>query len=81
MPPKFGPTLVVYDDVVLFEGGDSAKTLTGLSAATGEVLWTSNHPATGHNSPYDLLVVDGLAWVGAIAGGGHSGIFTGWESP
>jgi outer membrane protein assembly factor BamB len=79
MPPKFGPTLVVHDDVVLFEGGDSAKALTALSASTGRVLWTSNHPATGHNCPYDLLVAGGLAWVGAIAGGSHSGIFTGWD--
>ncbi len=79
MPNKFGPTLVVYDDVILFEGGDPSKTLTALSAETGDTLWTDNHAATGHNCPYDLLVVDGKAWVGAIAGGGHSGIFTGWD--
>ncbi len=79
MPTKFGPTLVVYKDVVLFEGGDPSKALTALSAKTGQTLWTSSHPATGHNCPYDLLVVDELAWVGAIAGGGHSGIFTGWD--
>ncbi len=79
MPPKFGPTLVVHNDVVLFEGGDSDKALTALSASTGQVLWKSTHPATGHNCPYDLLVAGGLAWVGAIAGGGHSGIFTGWD--
>ena len=79
MPPKFGPTLVVHNGIILFEGGDSAKTFTALSAATGQVLWTSNHPATGHNCPYDLLVAGGLAWVGAIAGGSHSGIFTGWD--
>ncbi len=79
MPTKFGPTLVIYQDVVLFEGGDPNKMLTALSAKTGQTLWTSSHPPTGHNCPYDLLVVDGLAWVGAIAGGGHSGIFTGWD--
>ncbi|MHC4463929.1 MAG: outer membrane protein assembly factor BamB family protein, partial [Planctomycetota bacterium] len=79
MPPKFGPTLVVYDNVILFEGGDSNKALTALSASTGQILWKSTHPATGHNCPYDLTVVDGKAWVGAIAGGKHSGIFTGWD--
>jgi len=79
MPNKFGPTLVVYNDVILFEGGDPSKTLTALSAETGDTLWTDNHAATGHNCPYDLLVVDGKAWVGAIAGGSHSGIFTGWD--
>ncbi|MHC4560589.1 MAG: outer membrane protein assembly factor BamB family protein, partial [Planctomycetota bacterium] len=79
MPSKFGPTLVVYQDVVLFEGGDNNRTLTALSAKTGEILWTDSHERTGHNCPYDLLVVDGLAWVGAIAGGSHSGVFTGWD--
>jgi len=79
MPTNFGSTLVVYNDVVLFEGGDTSRTLTALSARTGDILWTDNHAPTGHNSPYDLLVVDGLAWVGAVAGGGHSGIFTGWD--
>jgi len=79
MPTNFGSTLVVYNDVVLFEGADPSRTLTALSAETGDILWTDNHERTGHNCPYDLLVVDGLAWVGAIAGGGHSGIFTGWD--
>ena len=79
MAANFGPTLVVYDDLVLFAGGNSSRTLTALSAQTGRTLWTDNHAATGHNCPYDLLVVDGLAWVGAIAGGSHSGIFTGWD--
>jgi outer membrane protein assembly factor BamB len=79
MPPNFGPTLVVYGDVVLFEGGDPDRVLTALSAGTGQTLWTSNHAPTGHNCPYDLLVVDDLAWVGAVAGGSHSGIFTGWD--
>jgi len=79
MPTKFGPTLVVYKDVVLFEGGDSSKALTALSAESGETLWASNHPATGHNCPYDLFVLDDLAWVGAVAGGSHSGIFNGWD--
>ncbi len=79
MPTNFGPTLVVYNGVVLFEGGDASRGLTGLSADTGEILWTDTHERTGHNCPYDLLVVDGLAWVGATAGSSHSGIFTGWD--
>ena len=79
MPTKFGPTLVLHRDVVLIEGGDSKRTLTALSAQDGSTLWTSNHAPTGHNCPYDLLVVDDIAWVGAVAGGSHSGIFTGWD--
>ncbi len=79
MPANFGPTLVVYDDVVLFASGNSSRTLTALSARTGRTLWTSNYEPSGHNCPHDLLVIDGLAWAGATAGGGHSGIFTGWD--
>ena len=79
MPANFGPTLVVYDDVVLFASGDSSRTLTALSAQTGRTLWTSNYAPSGHNCPHDLLVIDGLAWAGATAGGSHSGVFTGWD--
>jgi outer membrane protein assembly factor BamB len=75
IPTCFGPTLVVYQDVVLFSGGN--RSMTALSAHTGKTLWTSKHPRSGHQSPEDLLVVDGLVWAGAIAGGGDSGVFTG----
>jgi len=75
IPTCFGPTLVVYQDVVLFSGGN--RSMTALSAQTGKTLWTSKHPRSGHQSPEDLLVVDGLVWAGAIAGGRDSGVFTG----
>jgi len=75
IPTAFGPTLVLYEDVVLFSGGDRQQ--AGLSAQTGETLWTAEHPRSGHNSPEDLLVVDGLAWSGAIASGRESGVFAG----
>ena len=75
IPTNFGPTLVVYQDVVLFSGGN--RSMTALSAKTGKTLWTEEHPRSGHNSPEDLLVIDGLVWAGAIAGGRDSGIFTG----
>ncbi len=72
---NFGPTLVVYQDVVLFAGGDRA--MYGLSAKDGKTLWKGEHRRGGHNSPEDLLVVGGLAWSGSIAGGRDTGIFTG----
>jgi len=75
IPTKFGPTLVVYEDVVLFAGGD--RSMTSLSAKTGKTLWTAEHLRGGHNSPEDLLVVDDLVWSGAIAAGKDSGVFTG----
>jgi len=75
MPVSFGPTLVLTREVVLFSGGD--RSMSGLSAKDGKTLWTAKHPASGHASPEDLLVVGGLAWAGQIAGGGDNGIFTG----
>jgi outer membrane protein assembly factor BamB len=75
MPVSFGPTLVVYDDVVLFSGGD--RSMTSLSLSDGKTLWTTKHPRSGHASPEDLLVVQGLAWSGEIANGADTGIFTG----
>jgi len=73
----FVPTLVVHEDVVLFAGGE--RTMTALSAKTGEKLWSAKHNRGGHNSPEDLLVVGGLAWSAAIAGGGDSGVWTGYD--
>jgi len=75
IPTCFGPTLVLYGDVVLFSGGN--RSMTALAAQTGKTLWTAKHPRSGHQSPEDLLVVGGLAWAGAIATGRDSGLFTG----
>ncbi len=71
----YTPNLVVYEDVVLFAGGNRA--MTALSAETGQTLWTAEHHRGGHNSPEDLLVVGGLVWSAAIASGGDSGVWTG----
>lgn len=61
----FTPTLVSYGNVILFSGGD--EKLTAVSAKDGEILWTSEHPHSGHHSPEDVLCIDGLVWAGAIA--------------
>ncbi len=71
------PRLVVYDDVVLFTGKKGS--LTGLSAETGRILWTSKLPSSGHFCPEDIFVIDGLVWAGAIAGARNSGVFTGQD--
>jgi len=83
------PTLVLYEKVVLFSGGETASlqtgswytsgedTLTALSAETGEVLWTAYHPPSGYRSPEDLLVADGLVWSGETTSGRAVGVFTG----
>ncbi len=83
------PILVLYEDVVLFSGGETAgmqtgtwyesgvDTMTALSAKTGEVLWSANHPPSGYKSPEDLLIADGLVWTGNVASGRSDGMFTG----
>jgi outer membrane protein assembly factor BamB len=85
----YAPTLVVYEDVVLFSGGETAgnqtgswytsgeDTMTALSANTGKVLWTAYHPPSGYRSPEDLLVANGLVWTGETLSGRAVGVFTG----
>jgi outer membrane protein assembly factor BamB len=74
----YGPTLVAYDDVVLFADGRLKRKIRGLSAKDGTLLWEAPHYPAGHaGSPEDLMVIDGLVWCGRIAGGSHSGVFTG----
>jgi outer membrane protein assembly factor BamB len=83
------PILVLYDDVVLFSGGETAgkqtgswyesgeDTMTALDAETGKVLWSAYHPPSGYRSPEDLLVAGGLVWTGETTSGRAVGLFTG----
>jgi outer membrane protein assembly factor BamB len=83
------PILVLYKDVVLFSGGETAglqtgswymsgkDTMTALSAETGEELWKAYHPPSGYRSPEDLLVANGLVWTGETTSGRAVGEFTG----
>ncbi|MHC4203160.1 MAG: outer membrane protein assembly factor BamB family protein [Planctomycetota bacterium] len=74
----YGPTLVIYDEVVLFADGRLKRKMRALSANDGTLLWEAPHYPAGHDgSPEDLMVIDGLVWCGKIAGGSHSGVFTG----
>ncbi len=83
------PILVLYQDVVLFSGGETAglqtgswyekgkDTMTALDLATGKILWTAPHPPSGYRSPEDLLVANGLVWTGETTSGRAVGQFTG----
>jgi len=80
----FGATLVVYEDVVLFSGGEKMvphrggqDKMVAMSVEDGKVLWTADHPQSGYQSPEDLLVAGGLVWTGATTNGRFSGVFTG----
>ncbi|MBI5686234.1 MAG: PQQ-binding-like beta-propeller repeat protein [Verrucomicrobia bacterium] len=74
-PTGYGPTLVVQDNVVMLSV--EQKAMTALDAATGKTLWSSPHYAGGHMTPDDVLVINGLAWCGRIAGNKDDGLFTG----
>ncbi len=72
---NFGPRLVIYEDVVLYAGGDGK--MLSVSASDGKVLWTAQHPNSGYQSPQDLMVVQGLVWCAPTTSGKDSGVFTG----
>ena len=79
------PTLVIYDDVVLYSGfvatekyEQRSTTMFALSANDGKMLWKAEHPPCGHvGTPKDILVAGGVVWCGAVAQGSDSGIMTG----
>ncbi len=80
----FAPTLVAHRDVVLFAGGEKIRrgrggtdTMTALSAETGEILWTAQHPPSGYDSPEDLWVIDDLVWSAPTTNKWNTGEFTG----
>ena len=75
IPASFAPTLVLYEDVVLLSTG--LQQLTAVSADSGKTLWTDDYSPMGHHCSEDVLVVNGLAWTGATAGGRDSGVYTG----
>ena len=79
LPTFYAPTLVLCEGVVLFAGGDRKHTMTGFDAQTGKALWTGKHHRAGHRSPEDVLVIDGLAWTGRMAGRGSNNTWTGYD--
>ncbi|MHC4352473.1 MAG: outer membrane protein assembly factor BamB family protein [Planctomycetota bacterium] len=88
-PVRSGPTLVLYEDVVLLAGGELAAeanrtwkvdqndTLTALSIKDGTVLWKAPHPLSGYASPEDVLVAGGRVWIGETTSGHAVGRFVG----
>jgi outer membrane protein assembly factor BamB len=74
----YSPRIVIYEDVVLFSGalGDEAikkgKTfgagkMVALRADNGKKLWEADQEPSGHYTPEDLFVIDGLVWTGDTA--------------
>jgi outer membrane protein assembly factor BamB len=78
LPVCMGPRLLVWQDVVVFAGGNLS--MTAVAAETGRTLWTGKHPHSGHQSPEDLFVINGLVWSGDIAQTASSGVFQGLDA-
>lgn len=76
---NFSPTMVLYEDVVLFAGGGGKHEMAGFDAATGKKLWSAKQYRAGHRSAEDLLVIDGLAWTGRMAGRPADNRWTGYD--
>ena len=72
---NFGPRVVLYEDVVLYAGGD--RKMAGFDRASGKKLWEAEHPRGSYESPEDLLVIDGLVWAAPTRSTRDSGVFTG----
>jgi outer membrane protein assembly factor BamB len=72
---NFGPRLVVYQDVVLYSGGDGK--MMSVDSKSGKNLWESSFPNSGYQSPQDLIVMNGLVWVAPTTSGNDSGVYTG----
>ena len=63
------PSLLVRNDVVVCGQGFDFKdgVMLALSAETGKTLWKETHKSSGHSSPDDIHIVDGLVWDAGIA--------------
>ncbi len=78
----YSPRLVVSDNVLVFSMGGQGDFVAGsmmaLSAVDGKKLWDAPQPLSGHYSPEDIFVIDGLVWTGGTAFSGEdTGSYTG----
>ena len=70
----YAPRLIVGDGVVVLstKGGKKGR-LVGVSADTGSVLWRSEQLSSGHYSPEDLYLIDGVVWTANTGAGQTQG--------
>jgi outer membrane protein assembly factor BamB len=71
----YAPRLVIYEDVLLFSNG--MRSLLAFSTLDGKKLWDAPQPGSGHYSPEDVFVINGVVWTGATANVQDSGNYTG----
>jgi outer membrane protein assembly factor BamB len=77
----YAPRLVVSEDVLVFSMGSQEVfgpgSMIALSATDGKELWDAPQPSSGHYSPEDIFVIDGLVWTGNTAWGQADGKYIG----
>jgi outer membrane protein assembly factor BamB len=77
----YAPRLLVSDDVLVFSIGSQAVfepgSMIAVSANDGKKLWEAPQPSSGHYSPEDLFVINGLVWTGNTAWGQADGKYIG----
>ncbi|HYF34024.1 MAG TPA: PQQ-binding-like beta-propeller repeat protein [Prosthecobacter sp.] len=74
---NFAPRLILYNDVVLYAGGDGS--MKGVNADTGKELWTAPHEKSGYRSLEDLVVAQGLVWNSGNLSGTQAGEYRGFD--
>ncbi len=72
---NFGPRIVLYEDVILYAGGD--RQMFGFDRDSGKQRWRAEHPPSAYQSPEDLLVVGGLVWSAPTRSTRDSGTYVG----
>jgi outer membrane protein assembly factor BamB len=73
----YATRLVVQNDVLVFSNG--LQQVMGFSTADGKQLWSQYQPPSGHYTPEDIFVIDGLVWTGAIAMMNDKGNYIAWD--
>ncbi len=70
----YAPRLIVGDGVVVLSTtkGRGGR-LVGVSAENGRTLWRSEQLKSGHWSPEDLYLIDGLVWTAQTGGSQSTG--------
>lgn len=70
----YAPRLIVGDGVVVLstKKGFGGR-LAGVSAKTGKILWRSEQLKSGHFSPEDLFLIDGVVWTAQTGGSQRTG--------
>ncbi len=73
----YAPRLIVHGDYVIFS---PQKRIFALSKDTGTILWNvKGKPLSGHFSPEDLFVINGVVWAGGTANRKDGEYLTGYR--